>query len=1552
MDFICKTIQYYNQMYNLKNTQLPPYILVDLNLIIEERDNFNIEYFSTYIKDVKEMYEINIEKITNKYKIFLTSSLKFSDVKFYVSKIINNFNIFEENYERIESDEKIMNTIFLNIFKFNKDNIFTEDYSEIIDESKIAKCKSDTFSLFEKEENSILKELFIVIDDSINLQTSTINDANNRLSIEITFIYQFIQHVEYIKEISADMSVYEQKSKIVNDLYKLIFKYNIHVNDLELALFKSVARTMRKLKNSLIYSEAKLEENAIKFGNILDNNFDQILSEIIELKAQILNKKLLNPDMNNLVAVYNEVKKLISKNNELKEKSEKYTSYNKTIKIIRNIGNKKTAYTINSNLQESEVIKNVHSLLSSVDKNIAFRELLWNSYFSWKTFSNKLYNDYLNELNVSDITKFVQNLSKKIEIMEQFLPKNCLLDNLKKNVNEFNKLLPCIIDLRNPNLNYSHWKDIGEMLTGRMMVSFNVKKNINIEEFIKMDVTTYAVELHRISSLASHEASLTNMLTVIVNLWKNTTLNIVTNTNMNLMLVQGLEDVLLPQLEESKITLSIILSSKYVKPIENSVSDWLYKIKLSIKTVEEWNVTQRNIINLSGIFKITDIQKQLKNESKKYLNCEKIWQEIMLNISDNQNVIHATTKINLYEILSNINSILEKTIKAFVLIIESKRNLFARFYFLSNSDIITMLSYSNNVENIQPFLLKCFTNINKLIVDKYTEKNQNYESIIQFVSVENEKFDLVRPIRIRGSVEQWMTYLESVMYDSVKKSIKSCLTSYSPDVAKEWILNNPSQAVVISNEIHFNTYIESLILNETKYNLNDGINVILNQIVKISNLINTLNTTISQKITLKSLLIVNVYFRDVINDLNSAKISSINDYKWLKRLRIYWKKEINDCVICQNDTKYCYGYEYIGPSNRLVITPLTDRAQLTISTAFNMYYGVATYGPTGTGKTETIKNMAKMIGKRCINFNCSNSINIETINKYLIGTITTGSWICLDEINRLGIRELSSSAQMIQSIKLAKIANYQRFNLNGKDVHLDKTSAIFVSLNTVNYCDKANLPDNLKSQFRFIAMIVPDYELILEVLLLSEGFGNAKILSKKTSQMFELAQQQFSQQYHYDFSLRSIALIVHIISLIKSKKKQNLSLQDESTIVIQAIIEANKSKLLKKDMDKLQYLIENIFGENSIVQYNKNSILEMAISINYNLYHLNESIIQKEKCLQYYNQLIINHGLILIGPSLSGKSTITNIVKNLQYTVELLKKMNGIFNINIYDYTYDSLPEEVMLKITQKLKKSNKLSYVLNPGSVDINELYGFFDGTTTEWHDGIIGNVIRLCIESENSSISSKSYICSNFGIENSRTTTPTSQNSSPKAYHIQSDKESNFACFNSTELLNNKFIIFDGPIYPEWMENLNTLLDASRILCLPNGERLNINNNLRLIFEVDDLSTASPADVNSFTWKEYLDFWIKYSLCDVLNTNKEYIMELFKVAFQPCLDFLRKYVDYTNYNEIYDIYHIKILCFIFKTTTKSLFADDSMEDKNVDRKMSSYLSFNDEIECNNVSK
>jgi dynein heavy chain len=108
------------------------------------------------------------------------------------------------------------------------------------------------------------------------------------------------------------------------------------------------------------------------------------------------------------------------------------------------------------------------------------------------------------------------------------------------------------------------------------------------------------------------------------------------------------------------------------------------------------------------------------------------------------------------------------------------------------------------------------------------------------------------------------------------------------------------------------------------------------------------------------MVVIDVHAKGVVEELIEKRVQGVDEFQWMAQLR-YYIEEKETLRVKMVTSIIDYGYEYLGNSLRLVITPLTDRCYRTLMGAKYLNYGGAPEGPAGTGKTESVKDLAKAL---------------------------------------------------------------------------------------------------------------------------------------------------------------------------------------------------------------------------------------------------------------------------------------------------------------------------------------------------------------------------------------------------------------------------------------------------------------------------------------------------------------------------------------------------------------------------------------------------------------
>ncbi|KRX11121.1 P-loop containing nucleoside triphosphate hydrolase [Pseudocohnilembus persalinus] len=954
---------------------------------------------------------------------------------------------------------------------------------------------------------------------------------------------------------------------------------------------------------------------------------------------------------------------------------------------------------------------------------------------------------------------------------KMFGPK-VIVDELLQEIREFQKSVPIIRCLCNPGLKPRHWEEISNIVG----ITINAEKEQNLSKLQRaIDLEQHLEQLEEISENASKEYSIENILNKMLNDWANVILELKVwkETGTSIAVGTSIEEIQ-QILDDQIVKTQTMKSSPFAKIFEQQIKDWEDWLNFCLSFSEMIIKVQGTWIYLEPIFSSPDIIKRLPFEGKKFQEVDNSWRELISFISQTPEVTAFTKNRGLLDQLNMCRDNLDIVLKGLNAYLEAKRGGFPRFYFLSNDELLEILSETKDPLKVQPHLKKCFEGIQKLQFDP--EKQ-----VLGMYSTEKEYVDFIQPVNTaaaQGNVEEWLQQTEEQMIQAVHQQIGIAFEEYAKRQRDQWVRNRCGQAVLTVSMVYWTIESEKAIEQGVQ-----GVQMHLEQLQNgIEDIVNLVRSDISKldRCTIEALIVLDVHNKDVIAKLAEAQVDKVQEFLWQSQMRYYW--EDRNIAVRIINAFVDYNYEYLGNSSRLVITPLTDRCYRTLCGAVHLNYGGAPEGPAGTGKTETVKDLAKALARQCVVFNCSDGLDYKAMAKFFKGLASTGAWSCFDEFNRIDLEVLSVIAQQILTIQLARAAGKKRFLFEDAEIPLKPTCNVFITMNP-GYAGRSELPDNLKALFRPVAMMVPDYAMIAEIVLYSFGFSDARNLARKIVTTYTLCSEQLSSQDHYDYGMRAVKSVLTAAGNLKRKYPQ----QNESILMLRAINEVNLAKFLAYDIPLFKGITSDLFPKVELPEIDYTDMFQ-ALEESFAEMQLQNVEYFVQKIIQIYEMILVRHGLMVVGSPFSGKT------KALESLASALTKLNE----------------------RKQMEEKKTQICIVNPKSIPMKYLYGFNDEVSQDWTDGVLAVKFR------------------NFSKEESE---------------------------------DRKWLVFDGPVDAIWIENMNTVLDDNKKLCLMSGEIIQMSNTMNLIFEPMDLAVASPATVSRcgmifmepqlMGWRPLYDSW-----------------------------------------------------------------------------------------------
>jgi dynein heavy chain len=288
------------------------------------------------------------------------------------------------------------------------------------------------------------------------------------------------------------------------------------------------------------------------------------------------------------------------------------------------------------------------------------------------------------------------------------------------------------------------------------------------------------------------------------------------------------------------------------------------------------------------------------------------------------------------------------------------------------------------------------------------------------------------------------------------------------------------------------------------------------------------------------------------------------------------------------------------------------------------------------------------------------------------------------------------------------------FRFNGKETFLHPDGCMaFITMNP-GYLGRQELPESLKVLFRPVTVMVPDFQLIMENMMMSEGYTTSFELAKKFFTLYNLSgdllggnPKPAGKQLHYDWGLRAIGSVLKVAgSFLRAEKKQlldkGMKIEDlEGGLLMRALRDFNLPKIVEDDLIVFMGLIKDLFAD----------VYELMPRMrDFDFEKLVADVATEEDKLRF-------------PPRLQPAEYFVQNVVDLQ---DLLALRHCVFVIGLSGSNKSETWKTLAKCWTKGGVMGKTIWKDINPKSITPNELYGYINMATREWKDGLMSCTMR----------------------------------------------------------------------------------------------------------------------------------------------------------------------------------------------------------------------------------
>jgi hypothetical protein len=577
-----------------------------------------------------------------------------------------------------------------------------------------------------------------------------------------------------------------------------------------------------------------------------------------------------------------------------------------------------------------------------------------------------------------------------------------------------------------------------------------------LKDIIKCNIVPFAIDIANILHQAEQEEKMISSLNSIHGYW--TTIDFLFEERIQNVQFAWLSSDSVDTLEEHQFLINSLLWSRYLESdlytneresfqLRTDVMKWNSKLKMIALVVSLLDKVQTLWSKLSPAFSVSgEIYRELDEEASRFQYLDEKLKSLLVEMWDIRNVEMCSCKSGICSELEDLQSKLEIAQKSLAMFTHRKRKKFPRFYFISTEDLVSILCNSESPLYVVALIQSISLAVKSVKLVKKNDEADSFTAVGWDSVVGFEQVEMLRPLLLEGPSEIFLADILASMSLTLRQLLRQSLNEHSMKSAKsiDWVSSSIQQVMQVQGHIFFNREIENAL--RTGHNgLQSLADIVRHKVGIVYECSQLLGSPLGQgdRMKVASWIVQDSHFIDLTRKINEEGRADCENFLWKSQLRFFWKEDSNDCFVSILHYEIKYEYEYLGNGSRLVITPLTERMFCSASQTLMACMASNFIGLPGCGKTESVKEFARVLGKCLFALDLNTCYDYPSIDRVLSGLGTSGCWLLLDNIYKLQPAVISFMMVQCQSLMQALSSKKNCFNISGEDLVVNMTGAIF-----------------------------------------------------------------------------------------------------------------------------------------------------------------------------------------------------------------------------------------------------------------------------------------------------------------------------------------------------------------------------------------------------------------------------------------------------------------------------------------------------------------------------